>query len=136
MKWLLRIVGFLLLVVVIAAVVGAGYMFLVLPKSSAPEQITVTATPERLEHGSYLVNHVTGCVVCHSVRDKKIYSEPVVPGTEGEGSVFLTDPHLLSGYGDDVEIELGSADAESFFVSHAAEGLAGADEIRPIRLRR
>jgi hypothetical protein len=35
---------------------------------------------------------VTGCIDCHSVRNAKFYSQPVVPGTEGQGSIFIKDP--------------------------------------------
>jgi len=38
-----------------------------------------------VERGDYLVNHVAGCLDCHSKRDFKKFSGPVIYGTEGVG---------------------------------------------------
>lgn len=46
-----------------------------------------------VERGDYLVNHVAGCVDCHSKRDFTKYSGPVVPGSEFGGG-FLFDGKL------------------------------------------
>jgi hypothetical protein len=46
-----------------------------------------------VERGDYLVNHVAGCLDCHSKRDFTKYSGPVMPGTEGGGG-FLFDQKL------------------------------------------
>jgi mono/diheme cytochrome c family protein len=40
---------------------------------------------ESIEHGKYLAWHVAGCMDCHSQRDLKKFSGPVIPGTEGMG---------------------------------------------------
>jgi len=44
-----------------------------------------------IARGEYLVNHVAGCIDCHSKRDFTKYSGPVVPGSEGGGGM-LFDP--------------------------------------------
>lgn len=40
---------------------------------------------ESIEHGKYLAWHVASCMDCHSQRDMKKFSGPVIPGTEGMG---------------------------------------------------
>jgi len=44
-----------------------------------------------IARGEYLVNHVAGCIDCHSKRDFTKYSGPVVPGSKGGGGM-LFDP--------------------------------------------
>ncbi|MBI5858414.1 MAG: cytochrome C [Sphingobacteriales bacterium] len=46
-----------------------------------------------MDRGKYLVEHVAGCIDCHSKRDFSKYSGPVVPGTEGGGG-FAFDEKL------------------------------------------
>lgn len=60
-------------------------------------------TEERLVRGRYLVEHVNGCVYCHSDLDWKAAGFPVKAGTEGsgrrwdqEGLPFLTAPNITS----------------------------------------
>jgi mono/diheme cytochrome c family protein len=70
------------------AVLLAGLSLFVafaLPRVGPARERTVDKTPERLERGRYLANHVTVCVDCHSSRDWTKFSGPVVPGTEGRG---------------------------------------------------
>ena len=38
-----------------------------------------------IARGKYLAIHVAACIHCHSVRDFKKYSGPVVPGSKGGG---------------------------------------------------
>ncbi|HSP07161.1 MAG TPA: cytochrome C [Acidobacteriota bacterium] len=92
MRKLLKVLGVILVGIVLAVVIALSYVFLSLPKSEPAPNITVQATPARLEQGKYLATHVTGCVYCHSVRNAKLYAEPVVSGTEGQGSIFIQDP--------------------------------------------
>ena len=47
--------------------------------------VTVESTPEKIERGRYLANHVSLCTDCHSERDWTYFSGPVIPGTEGKG---------------------------------------------------
>lgn len=80
-KWLLGLVGLL----VVAAGLFVGYFFVRYPDVPPPEDVKVTATPERLARGEYLTKHVTGCLVCHADRDWTKFSGPVVEGTRGKG---------------------------------------------------
>ena len=64
-------------------IVGAIITFL--PNVKLQKDLVVESTPERLARGTYLANHVTVCVDCHSTRDWTKYSGPIAPGTEGKG---------------------------------------------------
>jgi len=49
------------------------------------KELSVEVTPERVERGAYLANHVMVCMDCHSTRDWSKYSGPLQPGTLGKG---------------------------------------------------
>lgn len=71
-----------LLIIVIALV---SYVKLALPHIDKAPDITINNSPEKIERGRYLANHVTVCIDCHSTRDWSLYGGPLVPGTEGMG---------------------------------------------------
>jgi mono/diheme cytochrome c family protein len=85
MKRVAKILGILLALVVVLIAGVVIYFYTAYPKVDAPKKITVTATPARLARGKYLVEHVVGCVDCHSIRDWKYYAGPVVEGSFGKG---------------------------------------------------
>ncbi|MGE0863282.1 MAG: cytochrome C [Vicinamibacterales bacterium] len=85
MKTLLKIVGVLVAVVVLAAGAGFGYLMFAFPKAPPPAAVTLEPTPERLARGKYLSDHVTMCTDCHSERDWTKFSGPVKPGRIGVG---------------------------------------------------
>lgn len=64
-------------------IVGAIITFL--PNVKLQKDLVIESTPERLARGTYLANHVTVCVDCHSTRDWSKFSGPIAPGTEGKG---------------------------------------------------
>lgn len=64
-------------------IVGAIITFL--PNVNLQKDLVIESTPERLARGTYLANHVTVCVDCHSTRDWSKFSGPIAPGTEGKG---------------------------------------------------
>lgn len=82
MKKILTI-SVIFLFVIIA--VGLLYIYMAYPSVGAPSAVTVQVTPERIERGAYLAQHVVGCVDCHSSRDWRYYAGPIVKGTEGRG---------------------------------------------------
>lgn len=47
--------------------------------------ISVRSSPENIERGRYLANHVMVCIDCHSTRDWSRFSGPPIPGTLGKG---------------------------------------------------
>ncbi len=85
MKRVLRIGGYVLGVLAVIIAVLVGYLNFAFPKVSPAASITIEATPARLERGAYLVNHVVGCVDCHSTRDWSKFAGPIIAGTEGKG---------------------------------------------------
>ncbi len=89
MKKLIKVVGILICVLVLFAAAGLLFLFIKFPKKEPPSNITVQLTPERSQRGKYLVNHLAPCLHCHSARNQNVYGSPVVPGTEGQGALFL-----------------------------------------------
>lgn len=85
MKKILKIVGYLLLVVIVAVAGLLSYVKLALPNVGDAPDLKVEATPERIERGRYLANSVSVCMDCHSTRDFSKFSGPLVPGTLGKG---------------------------------------------------
>ncbi len=97
MKTLLKIIGVLLLLVVIVAIGGVWYLTNKLPNVKPAEDITVEITPERLEHGKYMVEHVVLCTDCHSLRDFKYFSGPVPENLRGGGGEVMDQAMGLPG---------------------------------------
>ena len=85
MRKLLKVLGIILLIVVIAVVGVASYVKLALPNVGDPPQLQVEKTPERIARGEYLANNVMVCMDCHSTRNWNEFSAPPVPGTLGKG---------------------------------------------------
>lgn len=80
-----RIIFITLGVIAFAIVAILIYLNVAFPKVSKAPDLKIEATPERLERGKYLANHVTVCIDCHSQRDFSYFSGPIVSGTEGRG---------------------------------------------------
>ncbi|MEO8233615.1 MAG: cytochrome C [Ignavibacteriota bacterium] len=85
MKKFFRIVGYFLAGIVLLIIAGFIYFNSKYPDLSKPKDIKVEITPERLQRGKYLANHVAGCMDCHSLRDWTKLAGPPKSGTEGEG---------------------------------------------------
>ena len=82
-KWL-KVLWILL--VVIAVGIAGFFIYAIYFKPNLPlKEVKVESTPERIERGRYLANHVTVCIDCHSTRDWSKFSGLIVPGTEGKG---------------------------------------------------
>jgi mono/diheme cytochrome c family protein len=84
MRKILKIVVVLIFVVFAVISLGLTYIFAFLPNIPV-EEIKIEYTPERIERGRYLANHVSQCVNCHSTRDWTKFSGQIVPGTIGKG---------------------------------------------------
>src|SRR6478609_5270943 len=81
LKILVIVFGILLL-----AIAGiASYVKYALPKADPAPELKVESTPERIERGNYLANHVLICMDCHSTRNYNEFTAPLVPGTLGKG---------------------------------------------------
>ncbi len=85
MKKAFKLIFVCILCLLLAAILGIGYIVLFLPKVGNPEILNIQATPERIERGRYLANSVTVCMDCHSTRDWNKFSGPLVEGTLGKG---------------------------------------------------
>lgn len=85
MRRLLKILGVLVGLLLVAAAGGLGYLFYTFPDVPPAGDYRIDATPERLARGRYLNDHVSGCTTCHSQRDWARFSGPVKPGTIGMG---------------------------------------------------
>lgn len=85
MKKSIRAILVLVGLIVLIVVGGIIYLKVFLPNVGAAPDITVEQSAERIEHGTYLANHVMVCIDCHSVRDWQYFSGPPTPGTEGSG---------------------------------------------------
>lgn len=85
MKVLLIIVG----VLVCAILLIVSYLKFMLPNVGDAPELTVEVTPERVQRGEYLANHVTVCMDCHSTRDWSKFAGPI-GGEIGEGGERFT----------------------------------------------
>lgn len=85
MKKIFKVFAYLLGAIVLLLVCALAFLQLGFPKVDAPEEITIEYTPDRIERGAYLANHVTVCMDCHSKRDFSEFSGPPTPGTLGAG---------------------------------------------------
>lgn len=85
MKKIIKIAGYIVLVLVVAVAGLLTYVKAALPDVGEPEDLTIEYTPERIERGRYLANSVCVCMDCHSTRDFTKFSGPLVEGTLGKG---------------------------------------------------
>ncbi len=85
MTTLLRIVGGLVLLLLVVAACGYGYLMFAFPKVPPPTTVTFDGSPERLARGKYLNDHVVGCTTCHTERDWTRFSGPIKQDRLGAG---------------------------------------------------
>ncbi|MEN0052343.1 MAG: cytochrome C [Mucilaginibacter sp.] len=71
--------------VIVLIIAGVSYIVLALPNVGQPETITVALTPQRIERGKYLANHVAACMDCHSSRDWSKFGGPITENGTGVG---------------------------------------------------
>lgn len=74
-----KFLAFLIALLVIVVAVPALYIKLFMPRKRPPLDIKVHLTPESVERGRYLVEHVLLCADCHSERDWSLYGGPPKP---------------------------------------------------------
>ncbi len=85
MRRILKVLVVLVILILVAAGAALGFLFIRFPKAEPATALEVAGTPEQVARGSYLANHVTVCLDCHSKHDTGRYANPVRPGTQGEG---------------------------------------------------
>ncbi|SHN13157.1 Cytochrome c [Cyclobacterium lianum] len=104
--------------IVVLLIGGLIYVSTALPDvGPAAENFKVEISPEKIERGKYLANHVMLCIDCHSKRDFSLFSAPPIPGTEAAGGerfdhsmgfpgVFVSPNITPAGIGDYTDGEL------------------------------
>jgi hypothetical protein len=92
MKKILRILLYVVGFVAIIAAAGLIYFNSKFPADIAIEEIKIEITPERIERGSYLANHVSMCTDCHSERDWSYFAGPVKAHGIGKGGEKFDGP--------------------------------------------
>lgn len=84
-----RFLKYLVIVVVILILAGLGYLKFLLPAVGKAPDVKATPSPDRIERGRYLANHVAVCMDCHSTRDWSRFSAPLVAGSMGIGGEYF-----------------------------------------------
>lgn len=85
MKRLRKILLWILGIVVLIIISTLSYLRFALPDVGSAPDLKVELTPERIQRGEYLANHVSICIDCHSHRDWTRFSGPPTAGTLGMG---------------------------------------------------
>jgi hypothetical protein len=85
MKKVFKVLGYLVLTLVLVIGGLITYVKVALPNVGPAPELKVDRSPEKVERGKYLANHVTLCVDCHSTRDWSKFSGPMIDGTIGKG---------------------------------------------------
>ncbi len=81
---LLALVALIVLVVLLAVV----KFYVLSPNLRAATDVKAPSTPEAIERGRYVANHVAVCVGCHSQVDEDKPGEPMLEGRTGSGRDF------------------------------------------------
>lgn len=72
--------------ILILAISGAAaYVYYLLPAVGPAPSINIEYTAQRIERGSYLVNSVAACMVCHAERNFTLFAGPVDSISFGAG---------------------------------------------------
>lgn len=85
MKKALRILAIIFTVMLLAVAGIASYVRFALPDVGPAPELKVDATPEKVERGKYLANHVMVCMDCHSTRNYNEYAAPPIATSMGQG---------------------------------------------------
>ncbi|GAB2483096.1 c-type cytochrome [Algoriphagus taiwanensis] len=85
MNKIFKIAAYLLGAIVLLWICGVAFLQFAFPKVDPAPELTIEYTPDRIENGAYLANHVAVCMDCHSKRDFSLFSGPPTPGTLGAG---------------------------------------------------
>jgi mono/diheme cytochrome c family protein len=93
----LKIVVGLVAVVVTVAGIAVGALAVKRPAQRPASLETVERTPERLARGTYLVEHVTHCLGCHSGLDFDRFGLPPKAGQLGQGGFPFDDKFGVPG---------------------------------------
>lgn len=81
---------FAILLLIFTVVIGAAMTFVIRfkPAQRPASRDVVERTPQRIDRGRYLVEHVLGCMDCHSKRDLTRYGGPALGPAGAGGDCF------------------------------------------------
>lgn len=85
MRKIFRYIGIIIGIIIIVILGAAFYVKTFLPDVGPAPDMKIVSTPEKIERGKYLANHVTVCMDCHSTRDWNYYSGPMRTDSLGHG---------------------------------------------------
>jgi mono/diheme cytochrome c family protein len=88
-KRALQIIAGVALAVVALAGLGVGALAMKRPNQRIASNETVERTPARLARGTYLVEHVSHCLECHSGLDLDRFGQPPKAGQLGQGGMVF-----------------------------------------------
>jgi mono/diheme cytochrome c family protein len=90
-KKVLKIVAAVALAVPALAALAVGALALKRPAQRPASSETIERTPARLARGTYLVEHVSHCVKCHSGADADRFGQPPKAGQIGQGGMVFDE---------------------------------------------
>jgi mono/diheme cytochrome c family protein len=96
-RLILKVLGALAVLMVLAVAGAWLYFFVVLPRDVPVADLSVEVTPARIARGEYLATAVFGCMYCHSERDWSLFGGPPKPGTLGKGGEVFDETVGVSG---------------------------------------
>ena len=85
MRKVLKVLGILLGIIILFIAGAAIYVKKALPDVGPAPDLKIVSTPEKVEKGKYLANHVVICMDCHSTRDWTYFAGPMKPDSLGMG---------------------------------------------------
>jgi mono/diheme cytochrome c family protein len=91
MKKFIKIISYIVLGVVVIAIGGIMYLNFAFPKVSKAPVLKVESTPEQIQRGKYLANHVAVCMDCHSKRNWEYFAGPPIEETFGAGGELFDE---------------------------------------------
>lgn len=89
MRKIFRVLFIIVIVLLIGVSAIALYVKTALPNVGKAPDLKVEITPQRVERGKYLANHVVACMDCHSQRDWTKYAGPLKQETFGGGGEYF-----------------------------------------------
>ena len=92
MRLLLKALAVLVVLVLVVAGGGLAYLFASYPNVPPAGTLALPTSPEAIERGKYLAEHVAVCVDCHSERDFTRFAGPIKAGTMGKGGERFDGP--------------------------------------------
>ena len=85
MRKVLKVLVILLGIIILFITGAAIYVKKALPDVGPAPDLKIVSTPEKVERGKYLANHVMICMDCHSTRDWTYFAGPMKPDSLGMG---------------------------------------------------